>query len=55
MKKVIYKLFWIWQYDKQEEWLNKMAGEGWALTAIGLGRYDLKNVHRENIKSGLNS
>jgi hypothetical protein len=31
MKKKVYKLFFVWEYDKEEKWLNKMSAEGWQL------------------------
>lgn len=37
-KKVI-KWFWVWDYEKEELWLNAMAQEGWALQRIGFCTY----------------
>lgn len=39
MKKVVHKLFWAWQAEEEETWLNQMADEGWALCEIGYCRY----------------
>ena len=39
MKKRIHKIFWIWESDKEEEWLNTMSAEGWLLCDVGLCRY----------------
>ena len=39
MKKVVHKLFWAWQADEEEQWLNKKAQEGWALTDAFAVRY----------------
>ena len=37
MKKVKYRFYL--DYDKEEKWINKMAGEGWHLTKCILGRF----------------
>ncbi|MCR4884561.1 MAG: DUF2812 domain-containing protein [Clostridiales bacterium] len=37
--KTIRKWFWVWSFDKEEEWLNEMAMNGWALKSIGLCTY----------------
>lgn len=31
MKKKVYKIFFVWEYEKEEQWLNKMSAEGWQL------------------------
>ena len=36
------KWFWVWDYDKEEEWLNKMAAMGLAMTGVGFARYTFK-------------
>lgn len=38
-KKTIFKLFYIWNFDKEEIWLNKMANQGWVLDSVGLYTY----------------
>jgi len=38
-RKTIYKLFWVWDYQKEEQWLNEMAMNGWALCAVSLCKY----------------
>ena len=35
MKITRYKLFPVWQSEKEEQWLNRMAQQGYALTGIG--------------------
>ena len=35
----MYKWFWIWNFDKEERWLNEMAEKGLALTSVGYCRY----------------
>ena len=31
MRQVVHKLFFIWDYEKEEAWLNEMAAKGLAL------------------------
>ena len=38
MKKV-WRYYNIAEYEKEEQWINEMAQEGWQLTAIGFCRY----------------
>ena len=40
--KVIYKWFWVWDFEKEERWLNKMAAEGWVLDQVGFCRYTFR-------------
>lgn len=37
--KTLHKLFWIWEFEKEERWLNEMAQEGWALKQAGFCTY----------------
>lgn len=37
--KTVRKVFAVWDFDKEEEWLNSMAQEGWALTKGGFCKY----------------
>lgn len=39
-QKVIRKWFWVWDFDKEEQWLNTMAQSGWLLKKVGFGRYE---------------
>ena len=39
MIKVIYKVFWIWNFDKEEQWLNEMSAKGFQLRDVGFCRY----------------
>ncbi len=38
-RKVIRKLFWAWEFEKEEAWLNGMAKDGWALEKVGYCKY----------------
>ncbi|MBO4579325.1 MAG: DUF2812 domain-containing protein [Clostridiales bacterium] len=35
MRKVVHKLFWIWQLEKEQNWINDMADHGYALVRAG--------------------
>ncbi len=39
MKHIIHKLFWAWDFDKEEAWLNEMARKGLHLTEVGFCKY----------------
>ena len=43
MRKVIHKLFWAWDFDREEKWLNDMAVKGLALVSVGLFRYEFED------------
>jgi len=44
MRKVIRKWFWVWQFDKEEKWLNEMAARGLALSSVGFARYEFEET-----------
>ena len=35
MRRVIHKLFWIWQLEKEQAWVNEMASHGYSLEHAG--------------------
>ncbi len=37
--KRVFKLFFVWQESKEEEWLNEMAQKGWLLDSYFIGLY----------------
>jgi len=39
MKKIIHKIFLLWQFDEEEKWLNKMSQKGLQLCYVGFGKY----------------
>ena len=39
MRQVVHKVFFAWQAELEEDWLNRMARDGWALTEVGIFRY----------------
>ena len=38
-RKTIRKWFWVWDFEKEERWLNEMALSGWLLDRVGWCRY----------------
>lgn len=44
MRRSVYKLFWAWNFDNEEGWLNEMAAKGLALVAVGLFRYTFEEA-----------
>ena len=38
-RKTVNKWFWVWQFEKEEEWLNEMAANGWVLDGVGFAKY----------------
>ena len=36
------KLFWVWQWEKEENWINDMAARGLLLTEVGVFRYEFE-------------
>jgi hypothetical protein len=39
MDKTVRKIFFVWQYKKEEQWLNEMSNQGWQLVKADIGRY----------------
>ncbi len=39
MEKTVRKKFFIWEYEKEEKWLNEMSAEGWQLVHASLFKY----------------
>jgi len=33
--KKVFRWFWVWDFEKEERWLNEMAAQGWALKKAG--------------------
>ena len=42
MRKNIRKWFWVWEFDKEEQWLNEMAAKGLALVSVGFAKYEFE-------------
>lgn len=43
-KKTVRKWFWVWDFEKEERWLNEMAMSGWALVGVGWCRYEFEKT-----------
>lgn len=43
MRKTIRKWFWVWDFDKEEQWLNDMAAKGLCLVSVGWCRYEFED------------
>ncbi|MBR5982009.1 MAG: DUF2812 domain-containing protein [Firmicutes bacterium] len=41
-RKTIRKLFWVWDFEKEERWLNEMALQGWVLDGVGFCTYHFR-------------
>ena len=41
-RKTIYKWFFVWDFDKEEQWINEMALAGWVLDSVGWCRYTFR-------------
>ena len=37
--KTVKKVFWVWDFEKEERWLNTMAQSGWVLEKVGFCVY----------------
>ena len=38
-RRTIRKWFWVWDFEKEEDWLNEMAMNGWVLDGVGWCTY----------------
>ena len=45
--KVVRKLFFVWNFEKEERWLNEMAMEGWTLKKVGFFKYTFEKTADE--------
>lgn len=43
-RKTIHGWWWAWNFDKEEQWLNEMAMEGWALYDRGFCVYHFEKT-----------
>ncbi|MBQ7916580.1 MAG: DUF2812 domain-containing protein, partial [Firmicutes bacterium] len=43
MRTIIHKFFGIWNYEKEEQWLNEMAAKGLCLVSVGYCRYEFED------------
>lgn len=45
MRTVVRKVFAIWNFDKEEKWLNEMAARGLGLVSVGFCRYEFEDCN----------
>lgn len=38
-RRIIHKWIWVWEFDKEEAWLNEMANTGWVLDRVEFCKY----------------
>ena len=38
-QKTVHKWYWVWDFEKEEQWLNTMAQSGWVLDKVGFVTY----------------
>ena len=43
MRTIIRKFFFVWDFDKEEKWLNEMAAKGLALVSVGFCKYEFED------------
>lgn len=43
MRKTIRKVFFVWDFDKEEKWLNEMAAKGLSLISVGFCRFEFED------------
>jgi len=43
MRTTIKKLFWAWEFEEEEQWLNEMAAKGLSLVSVGFCRYEFED------------
>lgn len=43
MRTMIKKFFFIWDFDKEEKWLNEMAAKGFCLISTGFCKYEFED------------
>ncbi|RSK28830.1 DUF2812 domain-containing protein [Bacillus sp. HMF5848] len=48
MLKKTFKIFWAWQDDQEEIWLQQMAQQGWGLRDYNVGFYTFEKIEPTN-------
>lgn len=43
MRQTIRKWFWVWDFEKEEKWLNEMAAKGLCLVSVGFCKYEFED------------
>jgi len=62
MKKTIFRLYYVWQWEKEEQWLNSMSQKGWQLVHASFGKFKFESgepseytYRLEMLENGLHS
>lgn len=42
LMKTVYKWWFVWDFEKEERWLNEMAADGWKLCGVGFSKYEFE-------------
>ncbi len=40
----VHKWYWVWDFEKEERWLNEMAMQGWTLASVGWCTYTFEKT-----------
>ncbi len=43
MRRTVHKAFLVWNFDKEEKWLNEMAAKGLCLVSVGFCKYEFED------------
>ena len=43
MRQIIRKCFFVWDFEKEEKWLNEMAAKGLGLVSVGFCKYEFED------------
>lgn len=46
MRYTVHKLFWAWEHEKEEKWLDAMSAKGLQLTGIGFCKYTFEEGNK---------
>ena len=50
MRRVIHKIFWIWQLEAEENWINEMASHGYSLEHAGRVTFEFEESEANKYK-----
>lgn len=50
MRRVIHKIFWIWELEKEEAWINEMASHGYSLEHAGRLTFEFEETEANKYK-----
>ncbi len=42
MTKTVNKWIWVWQFEEEDVWLNRMAADGWVLDGVAFCKYTFR-------------